>query len=177
MPVLRTPCIQANVNVVKLEPSHVETYDYWLTISTLEKGRPMAVPVKLPAYHKEQLTDPKTRKVKQLNSSVQLHQREGVWWLTLSYDEEMTIQTPLDAPVVGIDVGIASATRGRVHNRVMRRDRRSEAYCSTSSTLERRSGEVTSRCRSPLTTFLNHPIADRTVRGHQYLLASERIGS
>jgi hypothetical protein len=60
VPVLRTPCIQANVNVVKLEPSHDSTYDYWLTISTLEKGQPMQVPVKLTAYHKEQLTDPKT---------------------------------------------------------------------------------------------------------------------
>jgi transposase len=108
VPVLRTPCIQANVNVVKLEPSHDSTYDYWLTISTLEKGQPMRVPVKLTAYHKEQLTDPKTHQEKKLNTSVQLNKREGVWWLTLSYDEEVTVQTPPDAPVVGIDVGIAN---------------------------------------------------------------------
>jgi hypothetical protein len=85
VPVLRTPCIQANVNVVKLEESHDSTYDYWLIISTLEKGQPIAVPVKLAAYHKEQLTDPKTHQAKKLNSSVQLTQRERVWWLTLSY--------------------------------------------------------------------------------------------
>jgi hypothetical protein len=108
VPTLRQPCIQANVNVVKLEESHDSTYDYWLSISTLSKGQPIQVPVKLSAYHKEQLTDPKTHQSRKLNSSVQLHQREGVWWLTLSYDEEITIQTPPDAPVVGIDVGIAN---------------------------------------------------------------------
>ncbi len=108
VPMLRTPCIQANVNVVKLEPSHVETYDYWLTISTLEKGQPIAVPVKLAAYHKVALTDPKTQQVRKLNSSVQLNKRDGVWWLTLSYDEEVTQETVPGAPVVGIDVGIAN---------------------------------------------------------------------
>ena len=108
VPTLREPCIQANVNVVKLEPSQESSFDYWLTISTLCKGRPIQVPVKLAAYHKEALTDPKTRTAKQLNSSVQLNKCDGVWWLTLSYDEEVTIHTPPDAPVVGIDVGIAN---------------------------------------------------------------------
>jgi Putative transposase DNA-binding domain len=108
VPVLRTPCIQANVNVVKLEPSHDSTHDYWLSISTLEKGQPIAVPVKLAAYHKHALTDPKTHQVRKLNSSVQLNQRDGVWWLTLSYDEQVTIHTPETSPVVGIDVGIAN---------------------------------------------------------------------
>ena len=108
VPTLRQPCIQANVNVVKLEPSRESTYDYWLTISTLSKGQPIVVPVKLAAYHKEQLTDPKTGKIKKLNTSVQLNQRDGVWWLTLSYDEEVPVQTPPDAPIVGMDVGIAN---------------------------------------------------------------------
>lgn len=108
IPTLREPCIQANVNVVKLEESHVETYDYWLTISTLAKYQTIQVPVKLSAYHKEVLTDPKTGKRRKLNSSVQLNQREGVWWLTLSYEEEVAIQTPPDARIVGMDVGIAN---------------------------------------------------------------------
>jgi len=79
-----------------------------LTISTLEKGQPIAVPVKLAAYHKVALTDPKTQQVRKLNSSVQLNKRDGVWWLTLSYDEEVTQETVPGAPVVGIDVGIAN---------------------------------------------------------------------
>src|SRR5258708_19171527 len=81
VPTLREPCLQANVNVVKLEVSRDSTYDYWLTISTLEKGQPIVVPVKLAAYHKAALTDPRTHQVKKLNTSVQLNQRDGVWWL------------------------------------------------------------------------------------------------
>lgn len=108
IPTLHEPCIQANVNVVRLEPSRDSTYDYWLTISTLEKGQPIQVPVKLAAYHKHVLTDPKTQQPRKLNSSVQLNQRDGVWWLTLSYDEKITQETVPDAPIVGIDVGIAN---------------------------------------------------------------------
>src|SRR6266436_1580366 len=108
VPTLREPCLQANVNVVKLEESRDSTYDYWLTISTLEKGQPIQVPVKLAVYHKAALTDPKTHQGKKLNTSVQLNQRDGVWWLTLSYDEVVTSQTVAGAPVVGIDVGIAN---------------------------------------------------------------------
>src|SRR5216684_8123695 len=36
IPVLRQTCIQANVNVVELGPAQDSTFDYWLTISTLE---------------------------------------------------------------------------------------------------------------------------------------------
>jgi len=134
VPTLRQPCIQANVNVVKLEPSHAETYDYWLTISTLEKRQPIVVPIKLAEYHKEQLLDPKTQQARLLNSSVQLNQREGVWWLTLSYDEEVTQQTSPDAPVVGIDVGIANFVTtstgkyyGSIHPRMHARHKRDRA--------------------------------------------------
>jgi hypothetical protein len=107
IPTLREPCIQANVNVVKLETSQESSFDYWLTVSTLEKGQPIVVPVKLADYHKEQLTDAKTHQRKKLNSGVQLNKRDGAWWLTLSYDEEVKVETAPDAPVVGIDVGIA----------------------------------------------------------------------
>jgi len=40
VPTLNQTCIQANVNVVKLEPSEDSCFDYWLKISTLEKGAP-----------------------------------------------------------------------------------------------------------------------------------------
>ncbi len=108
VPTLRQTCIQANANVATLEPSHDSTFDYWLQISTLEFRKPLLVPVKLAAYHKEQITDPKTGKVRKLNTSVQLNKREDGWWLTLSYDETIKVQTEPDAPVVGIDVGIAN---------------------------------------------------------------------
>jgi hypothetical protein len=134
VPTLREPCIQANVNVVKLEPSHESAFDYWLTISTLEKGQPIALPVKLADYHKAQLTDPKTQQARKLNSSVQLNKRDGVWWLTLSYDEEVTIHTPETSPVVGIDVGIANFVTtstgkhyGSFHTKLRARHKRDRA--------------------------------------------------
>ena len=109
VPTLRQTCIQANANVVELEPSHDSTFDYWLQISTLEFRKPLLVPVKLATYHQEQITDPKTGKVKKLNTSVTLNKREdGVWWLTLSYDVLVMVHTEPDAPVIGVDVGIAN---------------------------------------------------------------------
>jgi hypothetical protein len=130
-------CIQANVNVAVLEPAQDSpTFDYWLKISTLALRKPLLVPIKLAAYHRKALEG------KTINTSVTLNKRGDEWWLTLSYDEVVPIQTESSAPVIGVDVGIASATRGRVHNCFMRLSRRSEAYCSTSSTLERRSGEA-----------------------------------
>ncbi len=101
VPTLRQTCIQANANVVVLEPSQDSTFDYWLKISTLELRRVLLVPVKLADYHRQ------TVKGKTVNTSVTLNKRDTGWWLTLSYNQVVTVQTAPDAPVVGIDVGIA----------------------------------------------------------------------
>ncbi len=60
------------------------------------------MPVKLADYHREML------KEKTINTSVTLNKRDKDWWLTLSYDQVVAVQTAPDAPVVGIDVGIAN---------------------------------------------------------------------
>lgn len=108
IPILRQPCIQANANVAKLEEATTSTFDYWLKLSTLDKGHPLLIPIKLADYHKEQLTDPETGKRRTINSSVALNKREDAWWLALTYDETVTVQTEPDAPVIGIDVGVAN---------------------------------------------------------------------
>jgi hypothetical protein len=94
MPELRQWCIQANANVATLEPSKESCFDYWLKVSTLDKGKPLLVPVKLADYHKEAL------KEKTINSSVSLNRRNGVWWLSMTYDEEIAVQTEPSAAVV-----------------------------------------------------------------------------
>ena len=81
LPELRAPCIQANANIVVVEKSEDSIFDYWLRISTLDKGHPLHVPVKLAAYHRQAIEG------KMLNKSTTLHKRHGVWWLTLSFDE------------------------------------------------------------------------------------------
>ena len=102
IPVLRQTCIQANANVAVLEPSQDSTFDYWLRISILEQRHPIRVPVKLAEYHREAL------KGKTINTSVTLNKRGDGWWLTLSYDKVVPVQTAPSAPVVGVDVGIAN---------------------------------------------------------------------
>jgi hypothetical protein len=108
VPTLHQTCIQANCNVVKLEEAQESAFDYWLRISTLDKGKLLLVPIKLADYHKEQLTDPQTGKRRTINSSVTLNKREGVWWMTFSYDEIVVAPSEPHAPVIGIDVGIAN---------------------------------------------------------------------
>src|SRR5260370_26839457 len=108
VPTLHEICIQANCNVMQLEPSTNSTFHYFLKLTTLDKVYPPLIPLNLASYHVEALTSPKTKKRRPINSSVTLNKRDGAWWLTLSYDEEVAVQTPPDAPVVGIDVGIAN---------------------------------------------------------------------
>lgn len=102
VPTLQQVCIQANANVVVLEHSQDSCFDYWLKISTLEHYKRTLVPVKFADYHRQALEG------KAINTSVTLNRRNDGWWLTLSYDEVVTIQTEPDAPIVGVDVGIAN---------------------------------------------------------------------
>ncbi len=128
IPTLREWCLQANANVAKLGPSEESTFDSWLTVATLEKGHPIKIPVKLADYHKEAL------KEKKLNSSVSLNKRNGDWWLTVTYDEEIAVSTSPDAPIVGIDVGIANFITtstgkhyGTMHGKLKERHKRDRA--------------------------------------------------
>jgi hypothetical protein len=95
-------CIQANVDVAMLELAQDSSFDYWLKISSLEFRKQLRIPVKLADYHRKVLSG------KTINASVTLNKREDGWWLTLSYDEVIPVQTDPSAPVVGIDVGIAN---------------------------------------------------------------------
>jgi transposase len=88
--------------VALLQRSQDSSFNYWLRLSTLEKGQPVLLPVKLAAYHRQALAG------KSLNTSTVLARNQDGWWLTLSYDEQVTVEMPKDAPVIGIDVGIAN---------------------------------------------------------------------
>jgi hypothetical protein len=76
-PVLKQIVIQVNANVMALErpnaapkqsstepadaaaeePETASTFDYWLRISTLERSKPLYLPVTLADYHREALED------------------------------------------------------------------------------------------------------------------------
>jgi hypothetical protein len=101
-PVLTELVIQANANVALLQPSEDSRFDYWLRLSTLEKGQPVFLPVHLADSHRQALAG------KTLNTSTTLARKADGWWLTLSYEEQVPLATPTDAPVIGVDVGIAT---------------------------------------------------------------------
>ena len=100
IPTLRKTVIQANANVALLQPSQASAFPYWLRVSTLEKGQPLFLPVRLAAYHQRCLAG------KRLDSSVTLTRKADGWWLTLTYEEDVHLQTTPDAPIVGVDVGM-----------------------------------------------------------------------
>jgi hypothetical protein len=100
-PALKETVIQANANVALLQPSQDSRLDYWLRLSTLDQGHPVLLPVQLAAYHRQVLAG------KTLHSSVTLRRKADGWWLTLAYEEEVPVQTSQEAPVIGVDVGIA----------------------------------------------------------------------
>jgi transposase len=84
----------------------------------------------LAAYHREVLKD------KTIHSSAQLNKRGEHWWLTLSYDELVTVQTEPSAMVVGLDVGIANFVTtsdgehyGTFHGKLRTRQKRDREKC------------------------------------------------
>jgi hypothetical protein len=101
-PTLKQTVIQANANVVTMEPSEDSTFDYWLRISTLDKGTPIRLPIKLAAYHRRMLDG------KRINTSVTLTRKPSGWWLTLTVQETVAVTITGESPVVGVDVGIAN---------------------------------------------------------------------
>jgi IS605 OrfB family transposase len=112
LPELKQMKIEANKNVVelnhedelpvKLEKAKGKGFDYWLRISTLDKRKPLWLPIKLADYHRKKLNGHTP------NSSVTLERRKnGTWWLTLTFDETIQAKIP-EADPVAIDVGITS---------------------------------------------------------------------
>jgi hypothetical protein len=101
-PKLTRIVVQASINVVKLELSEDSSFDYWLRISTLEKGQPLRVPVKLASYHRTAIDNAT------INTSVTLTRKPTGWWLTLTVDEFVDLRTTEASPVVGVDVGITN---------------------------------------------------------------------
>jgi IS605 OrfB family transposase len=110
LPELKQMKIEANRNVAQLsyedelpfelEASEASGFDYWLRISTLDKGKPLWLPIQLAKYHYEKLGH------YQPNSSVTLERRkDGTWWLTLTFDAPVVVPQP-QAEVVAVDVGI-----------------------------------------------------------------------
>ena len=102
-PVLDAVTIQANANVVKIEVSHRDTFDFWLRISTLEKGHPIRIPVKMYGYGWDVLNQ-----AEKLCSSVRLNKQDGIWYATFVVENKQK-KPPLNpANTIGVDLGISN---------------------------------------------------------------------
>jgi putative transposase len=101
-PVLHHICIQANTNVVKIEqPEKASSFDLWLRISTLDKGKPVLIPLTLYGRAKETLAQfPK------LCSSVTLNCRDGEWYATLVVEKRGPKAKTKE--VIGHDIGLVN---------------------------------------------------------------------
>lgn len=128
-PELHTVCIQANANVVIIEPSRTAQFDFWLRISTLEAGHPVRIPIKLYEHAKETLAQfPK------LCSGVTLNRREGEWFATFVVERKGP--KVRSSEVLGVDIGMASIVStsngkryGQVSPELRRRVERANAKC------------------------------------------------
>jgi hypothetical protein len=101
-PVLKAICIQANTNVVKLEKSDTPAFDFWLKISTLDKGQPVEVPLTLYKRAKAAIAEYPT-----LCTGVTLNQREGRWYATLVVERKGG-KPKAKKQSIGVDIGMAS---------------------------------------------------------------------
>ncbi|HPH97056.1 MAG TPA: transposase [Anaerolineaceae bacterium] len=100
-PILQNVCIQANANVVVIEPSRSPHFDFWLRISTLEAGSPVRLPITLYERAKEALAQfPK------LCSGVTLNRREDGWYATFVVERKGP--KAKSNRIVGVDIGMAA---------------------------------------------------------------------
>jgi Putative transposase DNA-binding domain len=109
-PLLAALCIPANANVCMLEPARTTTFDYWLRLSTLDKGQPVRVPIRLYAHARQALAAGG-----RLCSGVTLNKQKGRWYATFVIEYQGTKQTARG--VIGVDVGMThiATTSSGVH--------------------------------------------------------------
>jgi len=98
-PILKRIVIQGNANVIKIEKSRTEEFDFWLKISTLEKGRPVRVPIKMHRYGNEII------KTGKLCSGVTLNFENGRWY-AIFVVETKNQKEEAQGDIVGVDLGI-----------------------------------------------------------------------
>ncbi len=100
-PVLKRIVIQGNANVIEIQKSETDTFDFWLKTATLEKGKPVLVPVKMHKYGKEILETGK------LCSGVLLSFEKGQWYASFVVETENK-KPETREHVTGVDLGINS---------------------------------------------------------------------
>jgi transposase len=101
-PNLKTLKIQGNVNVIQIQGSKTKSFSNWLRISTLEKGKPIFIPINIHKSGKKVLGEG------QLCGGVTLSRVDGQWYATLAVEIEKQKPIASYRSMVGVDLGIKS---------------------------------------------------------------------
>jgi putative transposase len=97
-PQLKGANIQGTPNVIRLEKSDTPQFDFWLVIATLEKCKPVRIPINIYAYGKKVINSGK------LCTGVTLTRKHGKWYATLVVE---TVNKKTKASkIIGVDLGI-----------------------------------------------------------------------
>ncbi len=97
-PQLRVPAMTLDYRFIDVQPSENSSFDYWIKIATLFKGKPILIPVKSYNYLNQYLTD------WQLLNGGKLIKQNGQWVLILSF-KKSTPELKQSGKTVGLDIG------------------------------------------------------------------------
>jgi len=97
-PKLRNISLMLDRRFVKLQKGQ-NSFDYWLKVSTLNKGNPILVPVKNYNYAQKYFTG------WNLRPGARLLKKDGKWLVQLTFEKE-TPEKKKAGKIIGIDIGI-----------------------------------------------------------------------
>jgi putative transposase len=117
--------IQGNANVVVLSKSKASGFDWWLRVSTLDKGKPVLVPFTMHPYGASLIRQALSSGGR-LSGGVTLRKRDGVWLCQLCVTRKVTMRKTRGRR--GYDVGLAKVAA----------DSRGRSYGTLSKPLKRR---------------------------------------
>lgn len=159
-PELKEISIQGNANVIRLEVSKTSSFDFWLVIATLEKGKPIRVPVKMHGYGYKILETGK------LCSGVKLEYKKGQWFA--AFVVETMNKKPETSEIIGVDLGIKNLITtetqhfgqfsSELKDKIQQNDLKRRRKQKLNACLEKKGLEPVSLCNEKLNGFINNEI-------------------
>jgi len=99
-PKLRNPSLVLDYRFIELEESkNSNSFDYWVKLATLNKGKPILIPIKSYEYAKQYFKD------WQLLKGGRLLKQNNNWFLELTFEKQAPAKKQ-KGKIIGIDIGI-----------------------------------------------------------------------
>ena len=110
LPILTKPCMILNQNFIRVEKSH-NSFDYWIKISTLDKGHPIRVPIKSYDHANKYF-----RRWNLVKGGRLLRDKRGNWFVQLTFQRKREVKKVTRAK--GLDIGyrkLITDSDGRIY--------------------------------------------------------------